>query len=511
MRRRFAHGHGPRVLAVEIVAVQVEHRHKRGDQVEVLHPRVAAFPARAVGGADEPGHARVVRMQAVAAFAEPALVHQLRAVVGGEHHDRVLEQTELLDRLQQVTNPAIHEGHEPQVERLAAVGLLGRERDLRSAVGLLVVDLRVDEVLHAGLRRAVHIGVVPWRVPQLVRGEAVHPEEERALPVVVHEPVPGSPEDLRALPVLLAPPVECVEQVLRDRRMHSRRCLALGHVGSQVNTLHRAAAPGVVLLPADELPTQEPASEVHGRLEHMIGVADQPRQVAAIVEHLGQRVLLMGDRVPAWPGGLKALVRHDLAPGEGAMPGEEAPPDLDGRQPLGVASVEHHAFRRELVNVRRLHAAQGLPRADAVGPQTVYADDDDVRFHNSRSGFPARLPPHWVLVGSTRMPFVASRLGGIRPRTLMPAGVSRRASPSHPLPSGTLALRSQGKPCAGERGGALPLLATVVSVVPDLLSFSVPLESPALGQVPHEASGKLGTVTFPLPAGAPRNPPSGNT
>ena len=237
------------------------------------------LPPRAIRVTDGPVDPRVERVQLRGALPELPLVPDLRTVVREKHHHRIVLQPDPVQGLQEMPDPAVHEGHVSHIERPGAF-------DLRLQ-GIPAVDhLRIDVVLHRRIGK-IHIRVMARRVPQLVRAEAVDPEEERGIRRIVLHPLRGSPEHLCGQVVLLPLlPVQHVQQVLRDRRVLRRVRLTLRRVRRQGNAGQRSQPVSVVLLPPDELPGHEPPGEIHRRFEHVVHVRHQSRGIPPIVQPL---------------------------------------------------------------------------------------------------------------------------------------------------------------------------------------------------------------------------------
>ena len=141
----------------------------------------ALIGALLAGHADEPVELVVVVPWAVLVLAEDAVVHQFRAVVADEHDERVVPEAHVGQLVEQDANPLVDEGDVAVVQRLCALDFRLGFADVALTV---LTDLRQDEV--PGLRVfVVAVGEVLGRVPVLVRGEAVDPEEEGRAAVVV--------------------------------------------------------------------------------------------------------------------------------------------------------------------------------------------------------------------------------------------------------------------------------------------------------------------------------------
>ena len=307
-------------------------------------------------------------------LAEDAVVHQFRAVVADEHDKRVVPEAHVGQLVEQDANPLVDEGDVAVVQRLGPLDLGLGLADVALAV---LTDLRQDEV--PGLRvLVVAVGEVPGRVPVLVRGEAVDPEEEGRSSVIVLQEAEGAVEYLRREVVEFRLAVLHADEVLPQPGVARVVLLAIGDVGLQVDGVEGAAAQRVGLLPADEVPMHEPAGEVHVGLEHVEDVRDEAGDVALLEQHLGKRHAAVRDAVPA------QRLRHQPpaagvdAIGEGAVAGPEGVAHLDGGLGLAVGAVEDDGLAHELVEVGRLDEAELLARADDVGAKGVAADDDAV-------------------------------------------------------------------------------------------------------------------------------------
>ena len=134
----------PEIQAVGPAARDAQPRKNRGHQVVVLHQRRDVTVGRSARMAQEQVQLRVERVQLPVRLAEAALVAELRAVIGHEDHQRVVEQLQLLQRVQQHAHPLVHERHLAQVERFDAAQLLLRRVLLRRA---FLRRARHDEVL----------------------------------------------------------------------------------------------------------------------------------------------------------------------------------------------------------------------------------------------------------------------------------------------------------------------------------------------------------------------------
>ncbi len=220
-----------------------------------------------------------------------------------------------------------------------------------------------------------------------MRIEAVDPEEERLHRVVVVQPVAGRPEHAGAAIVVLRLPVALVEQVV-DQGGVPRPVDRLAHVAAELmlDRARVAALPVVRLLPADEVEVGEATGEVHGRLEHVVGVGDQGGEVAARQQHLGDGVLVGRDLVPPRRVVPVAAAVEVVAEREAAPAGEQPATDLQRRLALAEGAREADALRGQGIEIGRPHVAVLLPLAHDVRPKRVQADADDVHVRHGGDG-----------------------------------------------------------------------------------------------------------------------------
>ena len=230
----------------------------------------------------------------------------------------------------------------------------------------------------------VEIGVCLRRVERLVRVEAVDPQEERLHGVIVLQPVARRAEHARATVVILRLPMALVEQVV-DQGGVARPVDRLAHVVAELcfDEARVAAVPVVRFLPANEIEVGEAAGVVHGRLEHVVGVGDQRRQVAARQQHLGDGVLVGRDLVPPRQVRPVAAAVEVVAKREAAPAGEQPAPDLQGGLALAEGAREPDAARGESVEIGRPRVAVLLPLAHDVGAKRIQTDAHYV--HASRT------------------------------------------------------------------------------------------------------------------------------
>ena len=131
---------------------------------------------------DHQRHVRYLAAQFVGSFQELPVLAEHRAMVGHEDDDRILEQSELADRIQQAANPMIHATHGPRVVRphptLDFVGERNR------FVG------RFDVARRCGAGQVL-FQETAGRVPRLVGIEELHVEVEGPLLMVVVQPANG--------------------------------------------------------------------------------------------------------------------------------------------------------------------------------------------------------------------------------------------------------------------------------------------------------------------------------
>ena len=240
--------------------------------------------------------------------------------------------------------------------------------------------LRLD-ALGGALGVHVHLR----RVQRLVRVEAVHTQEERALLLEVVDDVDAAahhasgrvvavavavdrvPADHRAQPADLHRVAQLGQQVAVDR---AARCRALeGLVEEAVGAL-RVARPDEVER-APEVPEARPDQE---------GVVGAVRGLdAGLAEHLGHDRLVVQDRDPAGTE-RQALGRHVVAERERAHAGEQPAARGPRGHRLRHGEPEGERVLAERVEVRRVvELPLGVPVAEVVGARGVGVDQQDVR------------------------------------------------------------------------------------------------------------------------------------
>ena len=288
-------------------------------------------------------------------------------MVAGQDDDGVLPQLELIDGVEKGAGPLVHKGH------LAAV-------QGHDPLPLLRCSALVDRIdIVDPLVGVIAVGVRCGRIPGLVRVERVDPQEKGRVGGTVLQPAHRRPKHARAGIVLLPLPPALVPQVLRQAqdggRVQRPPCV-LAQLG--FDRAQGAPTPVVGLLTADELVGAEPARIVHRRLEHVVGVGDQPGVVAPADQDLGQRVLFGRDLVPA--GGVVPVSAPVIvvAPGEGPPPGEKGAAHLQGGLSLTVGPLKGDRLAGQGIEVRRRDPAHLGVRADQVGAKGVEADHDHV-------------------------------------------------------------------------------------------------------------------------------------
>jgi hypothetical protein len=277
-----------------------------------------------------------------------------------------------VDRLHQAGDALVHEGDLAEVERFHAGDLLV------GGVGALVMPDEVEAVV-GRKRRHVPVRVLLRRVPRLMRVEAVHPEKERGVRVVVLQPAARRGEDPRGEVVVGGAPVAVVEEVLQHHEMALPvDRLAADALHQRLDHLARTAAPVVVNLPAHEVPRAESARVVHRGLEHVVRVGDETGVVPAANEDLGEGVVFGRDLMPS--GGVMPVPTavHVEAPREAAHAGHQRAPGLESRLALSEGAVEVRRLRGELVHRGSSYLGERPVVAHDVGAEGVEADHDDV-------------------------------------------------------------------------------------------------------------------------------------
>ncbi|OPZ10576.1 MAG: hypothetical protein BWZ10_02348 [candidate division BRC1 bacterium ADurb.BinA364] len=342
-------------------------------------------------------------------FLQRAVVHQFRAMVAGDQDQRLVQQIQRLQPRHQLADAFVHERAFAIIIRDIAPPHLLAVRGLHS-------DDRFPALVPIGI---VHVGIGPRRVPGLVRIEAIDIEEKRRVfPRLVDE-TDGFVEDLRRQIIVLGFSILHIEQILNQPRL--RADAAVGRqVFGHVDGVHRADAPGVFLLAADEFPAGEAAREVLRRLEHVVGVRDESRGIALFEKRLGQRRLLRRNLVPARGVGPQSACFVFGFPGKTAHAGQQRAAELNRRLAFAEGVVEKNAFADQPVHVRRSDRIVAPRGGDEIGAEGVEANQHNVHEKSvSLIGYESRASRHCVAAPLPRFgrgPGLSSRRPAIRRR-----------------------------------------------------------------------------------------------
>ena len=279
-------------------------------------------------------------------------------VVGGHHHQGVVEHVVGLERVDELAEPAVGHRDERLVAALDVGFRLGRH--VRVGHALVQGDLKVVAV--EPLLAAVHLHVLVRHVKGLMRVERLDHEEEVVVPLVVLDPIACGLEGLGPGHVLLARPQLTVLLVLLAHAAVER----LGHVGGLVDAAH----PRVALLAAVVVPRVELLQIALATGAQVVAVVGGDVTEGALrAQALGQRHV---ERLDGTPGALEEVV----TPGEDVAAGRHA-----GRGADPVV-VEHAGALGERVQMGRLHVGRVVVLAGPRSGRAPSPPSPSVRFSN---------------------------------------------------------------------------------------------------------------------------------
>ncbi len=317
---------------------------------------------------------------------------------------RIVHPAHLAKGLEQLAQPAIHQGHRarigpPQAEQLGLVEHVshraGRYVDQHRNVldvDLLVLERVLDQVSllagleFVGLDRGVLVAIGLGRVPRTVGAEQVEPEQERiglAAPAI--QPVDGRSHGPRHAGVLLVVGAEhrAVPQELLPPRLPEVTGRIVVGREPEAGLVGQVDVPDpgigrrherIVALPAHPDDVVEPPSVAQSGLAEKRDVRDEGGPDPLVPEQVGQDRLIGPQRRPPL-----------LRVGEPVSPGPPAPPGWQGGQVLGEMVIEDDPLRRQAVKVRRLDPGVAVGAQEPQVHAVANHDDDVHGRHCNRS------------------------------------------------------------------------------------------------------------------------------
>ena len=312
-------------LQPRVDAQQVEHG---GRHVPGLHPRIDPRPGGQLAGrADDQRHHQIRVVQAVMVVPALMLVQGL-AVIGGDHHHRVLRQPELVEHREQPADRGVHVGDRPVVQAVDEPGV----GDLAGKPGPEVIRERRERV--QAVERA--IGGVE-------------------LVALVEETVERRRRQVRAVRVHVTQ-----EQKERIAAGGGRAQIRDGHLVQGVRLGHGAAGrvpPAFVL----QIGTEAARRRIAGK-PHAAG------RVAGPLQDLGQHRR----------GHVALVAQAHHAGAEAIAPGEHRRVGRRGRHARAEGVAEHRPLLGEAGEVRRGEAMVAV-QAHVIATQAVDGDQQQVR------------------------------------------------------------------------------------------------------------------------------------
>jgi len=220
------------------------------------------------------------RIEQGGGFLDTALLAEVRAVVGGEDDDGIVEQVELFDGLEETADAVVAESDFGGIE----------VADDRQVVGanVLVAYAVAEEVPFIGVVVAVHFLEAGWGVPGFVGVEHVEPEHKGFVASVFLEPLSGGVAGPGAEVVVLGFSVLCIHEVLAHVAVVAFVPQVGRHVFFGIEFFLGAASIAVRFLASDPLPAVEAAVEVVSRFEVVVGIDYEGGGEAVLVEDFGE-------------------------------------------------------------------------------------------------------------------------------------------------------------------------------------------------------------------------------